>query len=72
MFYAALLSIILFVICCAPSSDIARNVRAGGGTVCKMWGLTVKRLVFGTLEELAGDFMGLLSSAGETATSAED
>jgi hypothetical protein len=71
MFYAALLSIILLAVCCVPRSDIARNVRAGAGIGCKMWGLTLKRMVCGTLEELAGDFMGFLSSAGEE-KSAED
>jgi hypothetical protein len=71
MFYAAILSIILLVICCTPRSEVSRNVRAGAGKVCKMGGLTLKRMICGTLEELAGDFIGFLSSAGAE-TSAED
>ena len=71
MIYAALFSIILLIVCCTPKSNIARNVRAGAGAVCKMWGLTMKRMVLGTLEELAADFMGILNSAGAE-TSAED
>ena len=71
MFYALLLSIILLAVCCVPRSDIARNVKAGAGTICKMFGLTLKRLVLGTIEELAVDFMGILNSSGAD-TSVED
>lgn len=68
MFYGAIFSIILLAVCCAPSSAVARNIRAGAPAVGKMWWLTVKRMVCGTLEELAGDFVGFLGNAAAEAS----